>query len=305
MPELPDVMIYVEALSKRVLTRRLVSARVRSPFVVRTFEPSVQSLAGRAVVCVERLGKRVVVGFEGELFLVVHLMIAGRLRWFDGESKGVGKIGLAEFGFEAGGSGEGAGTLVLTEASTQKRASLHVVQGRGGLVSLNPGGLEVLECSPAEFTSHLRSENHTLKRALTDPRLFSGIGNAYSDEILHAARMSPVTLTSRVSDEGGAALHAAVIETLTGWREKLREEFGLDQGLGRFPGAGEITAFRPDFAVHGRFGQPCPRCGDPVRRIVYAANECNYCATCQTSGKVLADRSLSRLLKEDWQREME
>jgi formamidopyrimidine-DNA glycosylase len=305
MPELPDVMIYVEALGKRLLTRRLVSTRVRSPFVVRTFEPPVEALVDRVVIGLERLGKRVVVGFEGEMFLVIHLMIAGRLRWFDGEAKGVGKIGLAEFGFASFESHDSAGTLVLTEASTQKRASLHVVQGREALMALDPGGLEVLSCTLAEFAMRLRSENHTLKRALTDPRLFSGIGNAYSDEILHAAGMSPVVLTSRVSDEAAGRLHAAVVETLTSWREKLRLEFGLDKGLGRFPGAGEITAFRPDFAVHGKFGQPCPRCGEPVRRIVYAANECNYCATCQTGGKVLADRSLSRLLKEDWQREME
>jgi formamidopyrimidine-DNA glycosylase len=272
--------------------------RVRSPFVVRTIEPPVDALVGQTSVGIERLGKRVVIAFKPDRYLVIHLMIAGRLRWFDGEPKGVGKIGLAEFSFDTG-------TLVLTEASTQKRASLHILQGRNALAALDAGGLEVMSCTPAEFTARLRSENHTLKRSLTDPRLFSGIGNAYSDEILHAARMSPVTLTSRVTDEPAAALHAAVVTTLTHWREKLRAEFGLDRGPGTFPGPGEITAFRTDFAVHGKFGQPCPRCGDPVRRIVYAANQCNYCATCQTGGKVLADRSLSRLLKEDWQKEME
>jgi len=302
VPELPDVMIYVEALRKRVLTRRLTAVRVRSPFVVRTFEPRVESVQGRGVAGVERVGKRVALEMDGGLFLVLHLMIAGRLRWFDGgaggEVKGVGKIGLAEFLFESG-------TLVLTEASTQKRASVHVVSGRAGLAELDAGGIGVLSCTPAEFAERLRSENRTLKRALTDPRKFAGIGNAYSDEILHAARMSPLKLTGKMTDVECAGLHRACVSTLTAWWERLRVEFGLDQGPGRFPGTGEITAFRPDFAVHGKFGQACPACGSRVQRIVRADNECNYCPGCQTGGKVLADRSLSRLFKEDWGNAME
>lgn len=299
MPELPDVMIYVEALGKRVLTRRLMSVKVRSPFVVRTFEPAVESVEGRVVVGVERLGKRVVLAMEGGMFVVVHLMIAGRLRWFDEEVKGVGKIGLVEFGFEGG------GTLVLTEASTQKRASVHVVEGRAALRELDAGGVEVMACSGEEFATRLRGENRTVKRALTDPRLFAGIGNAYSDEILHAAKLSPLNLTGKMTDAECAGLHTACASVLTLWWEKLRLEFGLDKGVGRFPGAGEITAFRPDFAVHGKFGHACPVCGAKVQRIVRADNECNYCPGCQTGGRVLADRSLSRLLKEDWAREFE
>jgi formamidopyrimidine-DNA glycosylase len=298
MPELPDVMVYVEALEKRVVGRVLKRVRVRSAFLLRTFEPPVEAVEGRRVVGVERLGKRIVVRLEGELFLVIHLMIAGRLRWFEGEAKGVGKIELADFEFENG-------TLVLTEAGTKKRASLHVVAGRAALGELDRGGLEVVGCSLAEFEERLRRENHTVKRSLTDPRLFSGIGNAYSDEILHGAKMAPTKLTQKMTGEEVARLHEAVQRVLGEWREKLRREFGLDNGLGEFPGAGEITAFRPDFAVHGKFGKPCPVCGMKVARIVYAENECNYCPKCQTGGRLLADRSLSRLLKEDWPRVVE
>lgn len=295
MPELPDVMIYVEALEKRVAGRRLEHIRLRSPFVVRTFEPPIEAAEGRRLEGIERLGKRIVLALESDLFLVIHLMIAGRLRWFDGEITGLGKIVLAELEFERG-------TLALTEAATQKRASIHLVEGRAGLKTLDPGGLEVLGSKPGDFEARLRSENHTLKRALTDPHLFSGIGNAYSDEILHAAKLSPLKLTRSLAPEEAARLHQSIHTVLADWRERLRREFGLDQGPGRFPSAGEITAFRPDFAVHGKFGQPCPACGTKVARIVYAENECNYCPTCQTGGKLLADRSLSRLLKEDWPR---
>jgi formamidopyrimidine-DNA glycosylase len=296
MPELPDVMVYVEALEKRVKGQRLVRAQVRSPFVLRTFEPALEDAEGRSVVGVERLGKRIVLRLERDLFLVIHLMIAGRLRWFDGEPSGIGKIELAEFAFERG-------MLVLTEAGTKKRASLHVVAGRDGLAALDPGGLEVVGCSLADFEQRLRLENHTLKRALTSPQLFSGIGNAYSDEVLHAAKLSPTKLTRAMNADEVSRLHESVQKVLIDWREKLRREFGLDTGLGRFPGAGEVTAFRPEFAVHGQFDKPCPVCGTKVARIVYAENECNYCPTCQTGGKLLADRSLSRLLKEDWGRE--
>jgi formamidopyrimidine-DNA glycosylase len=298
MPELPDVMVYVEAIEKRVERRVLEKVRVRSPFLLRTFDPPLEAVEGRRVVGVERLGKRIVIGVEGGLFLVIHLMIAGRLRWFEGEPRGVGKIELASFAFENG-------TLVLTEAGTKKRASLHVVSGREGVAALDPGGLEVVGSSFEEFGERLARENHTIKRSLTDPRLFSGIGNAYSDEILHAAKMSPTKLTRSFTGADVERLHGAVQRVLTDWRERLRQEFGVDKGLGEFPGAGEITAFRPDFAVHGRFGKPCPVCGTKVARIVYAENECNYCPTCQTGGKLLADRSLSRLLKEDWPRMVE
>jgi formamidopyrimidine-DNA glycosylase len=298
VPELPDVMVYVEALQERIVGGTLLRARVRSPFVLRTFEPPLEAIEGRAVRGVERLGKRIVLELEGRLYIVVHLMIAGRLRWVEEGGKGVGSIEQARLEFESG-------TLLLTEAGTKKRASIHVVQGRAGLAELDPGGLEVLGSTTREFHERLISESHTLKRALTSPALFSGIGNAYSDEILHAAGLSPVRLTRALSEEETARLHGAVVRVLTNWRERLRKEFGLDTGAGRFPGAGEITAFRPDFAVHGRYGKACPVCGSKVRRIVYAENECNYCPTCQTGGKVLADRSLSRLLKEDWRREME
>ncbi len=298
MPELPDVLVYVEALERRILGAALQHARILSPFVLRTFDPPLEACEGRTIEGIERLGKRIVLRFEQGLFLVIHLMIAGRLRWFKEGDKGAGKIELARLGFEHG-------TLALTEAGTQKRASIQVVSGRAALAAMDPGGIDVLACSSADFAAALRRENHTLKRSLTTPQLFAGIGNAYSDEILHAARLSPVRLTRAITDDEAAALHTASVSTLTHWHAELRREFGMESGIGRFPGPGEITAFRPGFSVHGRFGLPCPVCGTSVRRIVYAANECNYCSTCQTRGKVLADRSLSRLLKEDWQKEME
>jgi formamidopyrimidine-DNA glycosylase len=302
MPELPDVMVYVEALEKRIVGRTLEAIRVKSPFVLRTFDPPLDTGEGKLTRAVERLGKRIVLVLDDNLFIVIHLMIAGRFRWFDAadddKPKGAGKIELASFTFDSG-------TLVLTEASPKKRASIHVVQGRATLQAMNPGGLEVLGSSLEDFAARLRSENHTLKRSLTSPQLYSGIGNAYSDEILHAAKLSPVKLTKSLTVADVATLHSATQSTLLHWHQQLRQDFGLHKGPGKFPGPGQITAFRPDFAVHGKFGQPCPVCGSTVRRIIYAENECNYCPGCQTKGKVLADRSLSRLLKEDWRREME
>ncbi|MCK6472981.1 MAG: formamidopyrimidine-DNA glycosylase [Planctomycetes bacterium] len=293
MPELPDVTLYLEALHPRVLTQPLEKVRLRSAFLVRTADPPVFACEGKRVLELRRVGKRIVFELEGELFLVLHLMIAGRLRWEKRGASAPGKIGLAAFDFPTG-------TLLLTEASTKKRASLHVVRGETALKALDPGGLEVLTASAAAFGQALRAGNHTLKRALTDPRIFSGIGNAYSDEILHAARLSPVQLTRKLSDAEARALHRAVKDTLESWTEKLRAEFA-----GRFPGPGEITAFRPGFAVHGRYKQPCPTCGTAVQRIRYAENETNYCPRCQTKGKLLADRSLSKLLKKDWPRTIE
>jgi formamidopyrimidine-DNA glycosylase len=288
MPELPDIVIYTEALRARVVGHALERLRIISPFLLRTVEPPIESAVGRTVLDVRRLGKRIVLCLADDLFLVIHLMIAGRLRWLARGAKPPGKIALAMIEFPTG-------TLALTEASGKKRASLHAVSGEAGLHALDPGGIEVLEAGRAEFAAALRCENHTLKRALTDPHLFSGIGNAYSDEILHAARLSPVALSTRLEDEQIGRLHAATQSTLTRWIEILRCQFG-----DRFPGPGQITAFRPDFAVHGRFGLPCPDCGTKVQRIRYAENETNYCPRCQTGGRVLADRSLSRLLGEDW-----
>ncbi|HPC23848.1 MAG TPA: DNA-formamidopyrimidine glycosylase family protein [Phycisphaerae bacterium] len=293
MPELPDVTIYVEALQARVAGRVLRSLQIASPFLLRTVEPPVESVLGKRVLEVRRLGKRVVLALEEELFLAFHLMIAGRFRWLPPGAKRPGKIALALLGFESG-------TLVLTEAGSKKRAALHILRGEAALARLDAGGLEILEADAAAFNAALRAESHTLKRALTDPRLFSGIGNAYSDEILHAARLSPVALTSRISAAEVQRLYVASRTTLTMWIDNLRRRFGA-----RFPGPGEITAFRPGFAVHGRFGQPCPVCGTAVQRIRYAENETNYCPTCQTGGRVLADRSLSRLLREDWPRTVE
>jgi formamidopyrimidine-DNA glycosylase len=315
MPELPDVTVYVEALRPRVVGRVLSRVSVRSPFLVRTFEPGLDEVEGRVVTGVERLGKRIVFTLGGaggvagdEIFLVIHLMIAGRLLWKGAGAKPAGKIDLAAFEFaEPPGLGPTRaerplpGTLVLTEASTMKRAALHVLGSRSELKALAPAGLDVLSCGPGEFSERLRSENRTLKRALTTPRLFDGIGNAYSDEILWAARLSPVKLTSALRPDEIASLHGAARSTLLHWTDELRREFGLVDGSpGRFPGSGEITAFRPGFAVHGKFGSPCPRCGHTVARIVRAENEVNYCPTCQTGGRVLADRLLSRLLKDDW-----
>jgi formamidopyrimidine-DNA glycosylase len=291
VPELPDVVVYLEALERRILGRRLERLRLASPFVLRTVDPPVSALAGRRVLTLRRMGKRLVWGFEGDLFIVIHLMIAGRLRWAAAGAKAPGKIGLAAFDFEDG-------TLLLTEAGSKRRASLHLVAGESALAAFERGGLEPLEAAEAEFVGRLRLENHTLKRALTDPRLFSGIGNAYSDEILHRARLSPLRLTNRLSEEDAARLYDATRSVLVEWTERLRRETG--QG---FPE--KVTAFRDGMAVHGRFRQPCPDCGTPIQRIRYAENETNYCPVCQTEGRLLADRGLSRLLREDWPRSLE
>ena len=291
MPELPDIAHYLEALAPRVLQQPLERLRIANPFLVRTPEPPVSVAEGRVVVALRRMGKRIVFGLEGDLFLVLHLMIAGRLRWRDRGAPIPGKVGLAAFDFSTG-------SAILTEAGSKRQASLHVVAGASNLASLDPGGLEVLESTEAAFAERLTRENHTLKRALTDPHIFSGIGNAYSDEILHAARLSPMKLTSSLSTEELSRLHTAAIETLEQWIERLR-----DEAAGDFPD--KVTAFREGMAVHGRYRQPCPRCGAPVQRIVYARNEANYCATCQTGGRLLSDRALSRLLKDDWPKTVE
>ena len=291
MPELPDVAVYVEALAARVKDRALRGVRLSSPFLLRTVEPALAEFTGRRVVGVERLGKRIVLAFEGELYLVLHLMIAGRLHWHPPGKKLAGKLALAAFDFDEG-------ALVLTEAGTKKRASLHAVRGRAGLAEHDRGGLEVLACDLAAFRATLARENRTLKRALTDPTLFSGIGNAYSDEILHAARLSPFKLTRGLDDAEIARLFAAARTTLEQWTERLRAAAN-----GAFPE--KVTAFRPEMAVHGKHGQPCPDCGAPVQRVAYAENECNYCARCQTEGRLLADRALSRLLKDDWPRTLD
>jgi formamidopyrimidine-DNA glycosylase len=295
MPELPDITVYIEALEIRILGQPLERVRIVSPFLLRTVEPPVARVEGKKVVAVRRLGKRICIGVEDEIWLLLHLMIAGRLHWFErtrGQSvKLSGRQNLAAFEFSTG-------TLVWTEAGTQKRASLHLAAGEEGLRDLDPGGVEVLECSLNEFAAVLRSENHTLKRALTDPRWFSGIGNAYSDEILWAAKLSPTTLTQKMSDEDVARLFGATRATLTEWVERLRAESG-----DRFPE--KVTAFRPEMAVHGRYKQACPRCESKIQRIKYASNETNYCTACQTGGKLLADRAFSRLLREDWPRTLE
>jgi formamidopyrimidine-DNA glycosylase len=285
MPELPDLTVYLEALERRVLGRRLERVLLSSPFLLRTAVPPIQFAGGRRVTEVRRIGKRIAIGLEGGLWLVFHLMIAGRLHWFELGAP-IKRPGLARLEFENG-------TLTLTEAGTKRRASLHLVQGEDQLRLQDPGGLEVLQSSLEEFAARLRSENHTLKRALTDPKLFSGIGNAYSDEILHAARLSPVMLTSRIDDAGVARLYAAISAQLQLWTGRLRQ-----LAAGGFPE--KVTAFRDAMAVHGRFRLPCPVCGTPVQRIRYADNETNYCARCQTGGRLLADRALSRLLKQDW-----
>ena len=291
MPELPDVEVYREAIEQRVAGRELVRVRLRSPFLLRSVQPRLSEAEGRTVTGVRRLGKRIVLALEGELFLAVHLMIAGRFRWGGPSAKVPGRVGLAAFDF-------GYGTLLLTEAGSKRRAAMHLVAGEGGLAELDRGGLEVLECGPEAFGARLRAENHTLKRALIDPRLFSGIGNAYSDEILHRARLSPMRWTSRLADEQVDGLYQASVAVLTEWTDRLRTQAG-----GRFPA--KVTAFHKEMAVHGRYRKPCPRCGAPVQRIVYAENECNYCARCQTGGRLLADRALSRLLKKDWPRTVE
>ena len=291
MPELPDVTIYVEALRFRIQGQLLRDLKLASPFVLRSVEPPISAALGRTVTGIERLGKRIVIGLEDDLWIIIHLMIAGRFRWLTPGKKPPGKLGLAGFAFDAG-------TLWLTEAGTKRRASLHLVAGRGSLVEFSRGGLEPLEMSRTQFEARLKSENHTLKRSLTDPRLFSGIGNAYSDEILHRAGLSPLQLTSRLDAEGVSRLYDAIREVLVEWTERLRTEAG-----DKFPE--KVTAFREEMAVHGKFGKPCPVCGTPVQRIRYAENETNYCARCQTGGRLLADRAMSRLLKDDWPRSID
>jgi formamidopyrimidine-DNA glycosylase len=291
MPELPDITIYIEALQRRIIGVPLQTVTLKNPFILRTVEPPIEVLEGRAVRALGRMGKRIIFDFGDELFLGVHLMIAGRFKWVTKAAKGPGRITLAAFDFPAG-------RLLLTEAGTTRRASLHLVQGVTSLQAFERGGLDVFTASVDTFRARIRSENHTLKRALTDPRLFSGIGNAYSDEILHAAKLSPLTLTGRLTDDEVEALHRACRETLMQWTERLRRETGDG-----FPV--RVTAFREGMAVHGRFGLPCPVCGSPVQRIRYADNETNYCARCQTGGRLLADRALSRLLKGDWPRSLD
>jgi len=290
MPELPDITVYVERLQAKLLGASLLRVRVLNPFLLRTAVPPIAQAEGRAVVGVERLGKRVVLALEGELFLVIHLMIAGRLRWLAAGAKPPGKIALALFEFDRG-------TLALTEAGSKRLASLHLLAGREALRAMDPGGIDVLTCDLEAFTARLVAGNHTLKRALTDPHLFSGIGNAYSDDILHRARLSPLALTRSLSAAEREQLFDAARAVLTEWTDRLREQ------APDWPD--KVTAFRPEMAVHGRYGQPCPVCGAPVQRIVYAANETNYCARCQTGGKLLADRSLSRLLKASWPRSID
>lgn len=286
MPELPDVELYLYALAPRVRHQRLERLRIGNPFVVRTIDPPPAVLEGRSVRDLRRLGKRIVFDFGDELYLVLHLMIAGRLRWRDRAAPIPGKVGLAALDFPEG-------TLLLTEAGAHRRAAIHVVRGAEGLRARDPGGLEVLDADLAAFGERLLRENHTLKRALTDPRIFSGIGNAYSDEILHAARMSPLTLTAMLTDREVETLYHSTRETLRAWIDRLRAETA-----DRFPE--KVTAFREGMAVHGKYGKPCPVCGSAVQRIVYATNEANYCSRCQTGGRLLSDRALSRLLREDW-----
>ncbi|MBV8784923.1 MAG: formamidopyrimidine-DNA glycosylase [Gammaproteobacteria bacterium] len=291
MPELPDVTVYVEALRERILGARLERIELLSPFVLRTALPPLASAYGREVTEVRRIGKRIAIGLAGGLWLVLHLMIAGRLHWFAAGTTPSRRKPLARLLFSNG-------LLTLTEAGSKRRASLHLLEGSAALQAQDPGGLEVLDATLAEFGARLRRENHTLKRALTDPHLFSGIGNAYSDEILHAARLSPVLLTQRLGDDEVERLYTAVREQLPLWTERLRRAAGA-----AFPEG--VTAFRAEMAVHGRFGMPCPVCGAPVQRIRYADNETNYCARCQTGGRLLADRALSRLLKKDWPRRLD
>src|SRR6059058_11740 len=286
MPELPDITVYIEALASRVVGQPLERMRIAKPFLLRSVDPPISEANGKLVTGVRRMGKRIVLELEDDLFLVVHLMIAGRLRWVPAGGKVPGRVGLAAFDFPNG-------TLVLTEAGSKRRASLWLVRGEQSLDQFARGGLEVLDADVGQFAERLMRENHTLKRSLTDPRLFSGIGNAYSDEILHRAKLSPVKHTRRLAEEEVARLFDATRAVLVEWTERLRQESG-----GAFPA--KVTAFRDEMAVHGKFGQPCPVCGTPVQRIRYADNETNYCPRCQTDGKLLADRALSRLLKQDW-----
>lgn len=295
MPELPDIMVYIEALEARILNRRLEKVMISSPFLLRTAEPSINSLESKSVLQLRRIGKRIALGFEDDLWLVLHLMIAGRLHWKDGttarKSLRAPKNQLAALVFDNG-------TLTLTEAGTQRRASLHVIQGEANLVHLDRGGVEIFEIDLATFSKILKSENHTLKRTLTDPRLFSGIGNAYSDEILWHAQLSPVALTQKLTSEEIERLFDSIRSTLKLWIKTLRDQ--MRSGKSTFPE--KVTAFRPEMAVHGKYQQPCPRCNATVQRIRYASNETNYCPNCQTGGKLLADRALSRLLRSDWPR---
>jgi len=286
MPELPDITVYIEALASRVVDQPLQRMRIAKPFLLRSVDPPISAAEGKRVTGLRRMGKRIVLELEDDLFLVIHLMIAGRLRWLPAGGKVPGKIGLAAFDFPNG-------TLILTEAGSKRRASLWLVRGEQALEQFERGGLEVLDADLAAFTERLILENHTLKRSLTDPRLFSGIGNAYSDEILHRAKLSPIKHTRRLSEEEFQRLFDATRSVLVEWTERLRRE-----SKGDFPA--KVTAFREEMAVHGKFGKPCPVCGTPVQRIRYADNETNYCPRCQTDGKLLADRALSRLLKQDW-----
>jgi formamidopyrimidine-DNA glycosylase len=291
VPELPDITVYIESLRPRILGEEMRAARALNPFVLRTVTPPLSAVVGKRVRTLSRLGKRIVIGTDDALYIVIHLMIAGRLRWREGGKTIGGKLAQAAFDFDRG-------TLYLTEAGSKRRASIHVVEGAEALAEFDRGGLEVLDADLAEFASRLRSENHTVKRSLTDPRLFSGIGNSYSDEILHRAKMSPLTLTSRMSDEQIATLFEATKATLIEWTNRLRADVGDE-----FPE--KVTAFREGMAVHGRYKLPCPVCGTPVQRIRYADNETNYCARCQTNGRLLADRAMSRLLKQDWPRSID
>ena len=286
MPELPDVTVYVEALEERIVGQTLTRVRLASPFLLRTVEPAPSDLAGKKAIGVRRMGKRIVIALEAEVFIVIHLMIAGRFKWLSAGAKIPGKLGLAAFDFTNG-------TLLLTEAGSKRRASLHIVRGEDAVRALDPGGAEVLEIDLQTFRDLLTRERHTVKRTLTDPHVFSGIGNSYSDEILHRARLSPVQMTTSLSDEEISRLFDATRSTLIDWTERLRQE-----AAGKFPE--KVTAFRKGMAVHGRYNEPCPDCGTPVQRIVYAENETNYCARCQTGGRLLADRALSRLLHSDW-----
>jgi formamidopyrimidine-DNA glycosylase len=291
MPELPDIVVYIESLEKRVLGSTLRSVQIASPFLLRSIEPAVGDATGHKVKGLRRVGKRIAIGFDNDVWLVLHLMIAGRLHWVTKKVKPDGRRTLAAFEFDSG-------TLTLTEAGSQKRASLHAVAGEAGLAALDPGGIDVLSATSVEFSQRLTAANHTLKRALTDPRLFSGIGNAYSDEILHRAELSPILLTHKMTAVQIEHLRLATKATLIEWTDRLRAEAGE-----KFPE--NVTAFREEMAVHGRYGLPCPRCGTKVQRIRYASNETNYCPVCQTGGKLLADRALSRLLREDWPRTLE
>jgi formamidopyrimidine-DNA glycosylase len=290
MPEYPDIVVYVEALQQRIVGRTLDSIRVKHPFLLRTVAPGPEAFIGLRVERVGRLGKRVVVSFERDHHLVIHLMIAGRLHWFDASKKARAGA-IAEFAFDTG-------TLTLTESGSKRRASIRLIEGGAALAALDPGGIDPIACTLTEFRVRITRENHTLKRVLTDPRVFSGIGNAYSDEILHRARLSPIALSTKLDADAIARLHAATRDTLLDWADRLRR-----LSSSAFPE--KVTAFRPDMAVHGRYGLPCPVCGSPVQRIVYAEHETNYCARCQTEGKVLADRALSRLLKESWPRHID